>query len=131
DRPIRIEWHRLYQQTIETQQPTYDLSGEYRRMLQAEPQNPALQYLLGRTLDDREQAVAMFRQAAASSPPYAYALYALAYDQMSEAHFQKALEYVRQARANDERNIVFRFAEIEALEALGQYDEAVELVRAV
>src|ERR1041384_1454614 len=82
-RPIRVELHRAYQELMDRSHSESDLYGEYKRYLDAEPQNATLIYLLGRTAPDRKQATSLFERAAAGNPPSSRAWYALAYDKLS------------------------------------------------
>lgn len=90
DRPVLVEWHRYYQNVVESYFPNEDLVTEYRALLRAEPDNGALHYLLGRVVDDAEQPE-HWRAALAASKPCAYAHAAIGYDHLSRGHPAEAL----------------------------------------
>jgi predicted Zn-dependent protease len=131
DRPVRVEWHREYQAVIQRQQPDYDVSREYRKRLSAHPDDAKLQYLLGRVLPERDEQLKLFNEAASAAQPCAYAIFALSYDSMQHARFADALVQIRRARALEPDNLGFQYAEIDTLNALGQFDSALELIRAL
>jgi hypothetical protein len=92
DRPVLVEWHRYYQNSMEHLHPEHDLVAEYRALLQAEPTNGALMYLLARETTDEDEAARLWQQAVAASPACAHAYGAMAYDAMSDGRFADALE---------------------------------------
>jgi tetratricopeptide (TPR) repeat protein len=128
DRPIRINWHRAYQELVTHEQPAYDVTAEYKGMLAKEPNDPSLMYLVARTLNDGDEAAAMFRKAGESSPPCAFAWYGLWYDAMSLGDFDRALSHIRAARKISPDEAGFGAAEAETLTALGKPAEAQALV---
>src|SRR5205823_12317242 len=101
DRPLRIEWHRRYQNLVQVEQPTYDLVGEYRALSTKSPDDALMTYLLARIIDERDEATALFRKAADAPKPCAYASYALSYDAMNTGDFEQALVRARAARKID------------------------------
>jgi len=104
DRPARVEVHRAYQQIMGRRQPDRDLVGEYRKMLESSPDDPALLYLYGRTLDDGRESIKVFERAAASDPPSVRAVSALAYAELALARFESALAHAQQAVQLDPKN---------------------------
>lgn len=98
-RPINTDWHRVYQDLLDRTQPDFDLAGHYERWLAAEPENPDLQYLLGRVVEDRTRASDLFQRAATAPQPSAFAMNALAFDALSMADFEAGLKWSTQALA--------------------------------
>jgi tetratricopeptide (TPR) repeat protein len=131
DRPLRIEWHRMYQQLVQTQQPDFDLLGEYRGLLKSDPDNPTLIYLVARITDDREQATALFRQAAEAPQPSAYASYALAHDQLIAGNLDASLQRIQAARKLEPDNVLFQNGQVDTLQAMGRRDEAIALLKSM
>jgi tetratricopeptide (TPR) repeat protein len=79
-RPVRIEWHRLYQRLREKPATQAAVVAEYDGFLRAEPDNSALLYLRGRLAAERAVARDYFERAARLDSHNAYAPYALGYD---------------------------------------------------
>lgn len=96
-RPVSIEWQRSYQQVCEITGHAAELEPQYRKMLEADPKNSALLYLLGRVTADRKQQHRYFEQALEADPKNAYPQYALAYDYVSLGDFSKAEPLAREA----------------------------------
>lgn len=90
ERPVAVEWHRYYQNTMQRLFPAEDLEPRYRRYVAAHPEEGALHYLLGRVLDDDAQPP-LWRAALAAPSPCAYAHAAIGYDALSEGRFADAL----------------------------------------
>ncbi len=122
DRPVLVEWHRYYQNSMETLHPEHDLVAEYRALLQAEPANGALMYLLARETTDEAESTRLWQQAVAATPACAHAYGAMAYDAMSDGRFADALDgYTASEKAglvSDSRRGYRR----QALFALGRAD---------
>lgn len=99
EQPTQIDWHRMYQSAVEQISPDNDLEAEYRRRLDKHPGDGALAYLLGRVTDDNEAAMKLFQKAAASSEKTAaaYGFNAIAFEQMQNGEFAKALVNTRKA----------------------------------
>jgi hypothetical protein len=89
-RPVEIEWHRTYQTICETAGRQEKLQGQYRKMLDADPKNSALLYLMGRIEYDPEQSRRYFEQAIDADAKNAYPQFALAYDYAAVGDFAKA-----------------------------------------
>jgi tetratricopeptide (TPR) repeat protein len=129
DRPVRVELHRVYQQVAEAHRPDHDLVAEYKAMLDKEPGNAALTYLLARVTEPPAVAQPLFRKAAEANPPCAHALYALSADAFRDGDFARALEQVRAARKLNPNHPQFVTAEADALEAMGDTAGYLALVR--
>lgn len=92
DRPVMVNWHRYYQQQMETHHPDHDLAAEYRDYLQREPGDGALIYLLGRQTADLVEQTKLWHAALAANPPCPYAYSAMGFDALSSGRFAEALE---------------------------------------
>ena len=129
DRPLRLQYHRLYQGLVEVDEPNYDLAAEYRALREKDPDDPVMTYLLARVIDDRDDAMVLFKQAADAPKPCAYAAYALAFDYINLGQFEEGLKRAQQADKLEPGTIPFIEVEMEALEGLGRIDEAIALLK--
>ena len=128
-RPVLVEWHRGYQEAMERSQPAYDLEAEYRRLVEAEPDDPTLVYLLGRVTSDRRRAAELFQKAATGDRPVPYAFHALAHGALVQADFAAAADFARKAQAVAADPEPFEPYEDEACVALGRWDRVLEHLR--
>jgi hypothetical protein len=120
-RPLLVNWHRYYQELVESAEPERDLVSEYRQLYEEEPDNRNAAYLLGRIVDDREDALELYRAATREPNPSAYAFYAMAYDHMGQGEFPEGLEQVRRAVELEPDNSTFTSIEEEMLLANRKY----------
>ena len=125
-RPLEMEWHRMYQTALEAAGRGGELVNDYRGLLDAEPDNADLQYLLARVTPDPDAAERLMRASAESDPPSAYGVHGLAYQRVIEARFQEALKLARRAQDLEPDNALFSYAENEALLALRRFDALIE-----
>jgi tetratricopeptide (TPR) repeat protein len=96
--PLRVEWHRLYQQVMDVEKPEYDLAAEYKARLEKMPDDAQMQYLYGRTLrKDRHLAKFWFERSIQNPKPSPYGYFALGYDAMAAGEFETALGYFQKA----------------------------------
>jgi len=121
DRPVRMEWHRVYQTLAQRQQPTDQLVAEYRKLLEAEPNDHVLMYLLGRLLEDPQEAEAMFMRSVEPPQPCSYSYNALAYSRLVRGDYEQALIFSEQAVALHDSK-TFQLVRTEALHGSGQFD---------
>ncbi|MCH8241776.1 MAG: hypothetical protein IH897_04080, partial [Planctomycetes bacterium] len=128
-RPVRVEAHRGYQTLTERLKPDVDLVGEYRELLAEMPDSPQRMYLLGRALGNVDEAEALFRKATSGDEPCAYALNALAYARLTNGAFEEARQFGSRAIDAAPHNPSFRWVPSTALEALGRFEQALELER--
>jgi tetratricopeptide (TPR) repeat protein len=98
-RPLRIEWHRVYQSLHDTAPAHAALVAEYQALLRAEPANAPLLYLCGRLEPDRAKARDFFQRAAAADPQCPYPHFALAFDYMAAGDWAGALPSLERALA--------------------------------
>ena len=125
-RPLEMEWHRMYQTALEAAGRGDELVNDYRGLLDAEPDNADLLYLLARVTPDPDVAERLRRASAESDPPSAYGIHALAYQRVTEARFEAALKLARRAKKLEPDNALFSYAENEALLALRHFDGFIE-----
>jgi len=97
DRPVLVEWHRVYQSLMEKAHPETDLRPRYRQIMAEAKGSADAVYLLGRVEPDIDEGEKLFRQAASATPPSGYAMYALAYRAMSEGRFADAVGWLDKA----------------------------------
>lgn len=127
--PVRIDWHRMYQETVEKNQPEYDLTAEYRNRLEKQPDNPALQYLMGRLLHDPKESAGWYQKSVSGPAPCPYGYFALGYHALAMAEFEKALSHYEKAYSMDPANVNFGALWYSMLVAAGHYDRALEYCR--
>ncbi len=124
--PLRMQWHRAYQNLLEREGKADQAAAEYRKRLDADPSNPQLAYLLGRITEDRAAARKLYLQAATADPPVALGRFALAFDALSTGRYQAALDEIDKAIAIDPEGDGFAGLRQEALAALGRYRDALD-----
>lgn len=125
-RPVLLGWHRAYQSVVERSQPGPDLEREYRQLVEKDPDNPELLYLLGRVTDNRVEAEKLLRKSTEGGKPCAYGFNALAYRRLTGGDFEAALALARQAVKLEPENPTFAGLEEEALMAAEQFDELLD-----
>lgn len=129
ERPVRVESHRSYQNVVDLFHPEVDLVEQYRAVLAEAPDDRDHMYLLGRILDDNEEAESLFAKAAAGNAPSARAFGALSYNRLTSGDFEEALLLGERAMEVLPNNHTLRYLPCLALSALGRYDEALSLFR--
>jgi tetratricopeptide (TPR) repeat protein len=125
-RPLRMEWHRMYQTHLERTRPDADLVPEYTR-INDELKSGDSKYLLARILPDAEKSDAMMKEAAAASPPSAYAFFSLGNRAQAQADYKEGVKYANKACEAKPNNQMFEHARFEALWANRDYDACQEL----
>ncbi|HWB61574.1 MAG TPA: tetratricopeptide repeat protein [Chthoniobacteraceae bacterium] len=97
-RPVAIEWHRAYQESVRgTAEGGDTLRASYDAMLQKDPGNSALLYLCGRIATSSQAGADYFNRALKADPKNGYAYYALGYNAMSLGQWQEALPLLTHA----------------------------------
>ena len=129
DRPVRVEWHRAYQDVMELENPQHDLIGEYQKLLDAEPTNGNLAYLLGRVTLDPARFEQLMKQAMEADPPCPLAVSALAFDLLANGRFAEALPLAEQAYQENSEDYNASSTYERALAALGKTDELAALAK--
>ncbi len=103
-RPILVDWHRLYQDSLDRFRPEHNVVAEYRALLNAEPENNTLKYLLGRIVADPSEAEILYMASEKGDSPTGMGYNAVAYRELCSGNFERALLFARQAvAANSER----------------------------
>ncbi len=129
-RPLRVEWHRAYQNVFEGRGEYARLDREYRALLDDEPENGIRLYLLGRLLSDPELAHDLFERATKATPPSEHAWYALSYASLANARFEDCLEEVDRALSFSPGNPTYVDHRRECLQGAGAYEELLAMRRA-
>ncbi len=123
DRPVRVDWHRLYQTLSEDSGEGAALVDQYGGWVAADPQNSALLYLRGRCEPDREAALRFYQRAIAADPENAYPRYAESGILLSRGQFEKAAAAARIACRLRPDSAPMKRQLTKARMAVGQYDE--------
>lgn len=105
-RPVLVEWHRAYQDTVESHEPETNLEKEYSELVAKESGNGALKYLLGRASLDKKKAEKLFRESE-EGEPLGYGWNALAYDRLCRGEFKEALAFSRRAHKIQRKHLGF------------------------
>jgi tetratricopeptide (TPR) repeat protein len=92
-RPVLVDWHRLYQSTMEAHNPDHDLVGEYRELVNNEPDEQILRYLLGRVIPDRSEAEKLFLASETNDGGSGHGYNAISYEALCAGQFEKAMKY--------------------------------------
>src|SRR5262249_9075689 len=79
ERPVLIDWHRVYQEQCQAREHDGELFGRYDRYLAAEPDNSALLYLRGRIDEDDAKAAGYYERSRQADPKNPYPWYAQGY----------------------------------------------------
>jgi tetratricopeptide (TPR) repeat protein len=119
-RPIRVEWHRMYQTLTEVSDPTKDLKPEYRQLVEETKRGPDAVYLLGR-LEDGRAGEALYLEAARGTPPSAQACAGLSFRYLAQGEFDKAVQWGAKAAELNPADPLIRLRHVEALLAAGKY----------
>ena len=123
NRPVLVQWHRVYQSLRNDRARDAQLAADYSKQLEAEPTNSALMYLRGRVAMSREESRQWFQRAAETDTNNAYAFFALGYDEMSHAEWAKARVCIaRAAQLRPEQDDFSHHFALVRL-ALGEYSE--------
>ncbi|MBN1900591.1 hypothetical protein JW926_04610 [Candidatus Sumerlaeota bacterium] len=124
-RPILVEWHRMYQNAKEKYEPQYDLEPEYRSLLEADPENPALQYLLGRVVTDQIEAVGLFQKSVSGAKPLKRGYYAMAMHYLNSAQFEMSVATMRKMMESFPCDLIDRALYFEILAGAKKYDDLI------
>ena len=122
DRPILVEWHRVYQTLMERAHPETDLRPKYRQLVAETNSHAEALYLLGRSDPDLAESEKLYRQAAAAKPASGFACQGLGYRAMSEGKFPEAVEWLEKALTLPVDRTVARMYYHDALLAKGDDD---------
>lgn len=121
-RPIRVEWHRAYQDLHEPSEK-HDLERRYRDLHESDPNNPRLAYLYARVCEFPKQALAVLLAAVESSQPSGYACFGLSYFRMLEGDHRSSIEYSEKASRWLPNNQRFHYTKKIALYGLKDFEK--------
>jgi tetratricopeptide (TPR) repeat protein len=130
-RPLRIQWHRIYQTILTESAQEQKLEREYESMLSKEPQNKELMYLAARVASSPDHALELLQQASSGDSPSAFALYSLGGYELENGRFQEAAEHVKKAMKMLPGMEEMKWYAVEAMIAAGQYDELLPLLQPI
>jgi len=125
-RPVQVVWHRHYQDYVRSQPPANVMNTYYRSLLQTNPTDGALLYVIGRgiTRARNYEDTDLYMRSLRADNPCPYAWYTLAGDAQDNMEFALALSRVRRAMAENVDIAEIPQLEREALLALGRNEEA-------
>ncbi|MBI1842732.1 MAG: hypothetical protein HYR88_17975 [Verrucomicrobia bacterium] len=123
--PVRIEWHRAYQQLFSLRPPAPELVDRYTTLLQAEPSNASLLYLRGRTSNTRSESRQWFERAKQADPNNPYPHFALGYEDMISGDWREALNSFQLAFEASPDDEMFSALLGTARYAVGDYDRLI------
>jgi tetratricopeptide (TPR) repeat protein len=106
NRPVRVEWHRTYQELRRDRDGIGAVDKEYGQMLAADPTNSALLYLRGRVRGDPAESMELFERSRRADPGNPYPIYAMAYDLSCDGKWGEArplLDQAMELRPGDEQ----------------------------
>jgi hypothetical protein len=126
-RPVLIDWHRAYQTYVAYHLPEIDLSGHYRRLAEADPDDGALAYLCGRAIDDPADSHAWYERALGAKRPCGYGHLGRAFDALGRCDFAATIACLDAAAAAGVDTRSTQHARVEALLGLGRAEEAARL----
>jgi len=89
-RPVRIQWHRAYQELRSNRKELPALLKEYDALLKTDPENSALLYLRGRLCTSKREAVPFYERAIDRNPTNAFAHFALGMSHAGTADWSRA-----------------------------------------
>jgi len=126
EKPILMEWHRVYGSQMEKAHPEIDLRPRYRKLLAENPDNSDAMYLLGRTDPDLDESEKLYRRASTAKVPSGHAFSGLGFRAMSEGRFAEACAHLEKAvTLLRDKSIVSRYYE-EALLANRDFDRLMQ-----
>ena len=97
NRPVLIQWHRVFQNLHQNKRNDAALVAEYADLLKYEPTNSALMYLMGRVVTTRAESRVCFEKARQMDTNNAFAYYAIAGDRMGLGDWSGARELLERA----------------------------------
>jgi tetratricopeptide (TPR) repeat protein len=129
DRPIRVEWHRMYQSLSDLADPTRDLKPEYRKLVEETKRSPDAVYLLGR-LEDSPAGETMYLEAANAKPPSAHACAGLSFRYLAQGDFDKAVEWAAKGHELNRADPLYLQRYVFALLAAGKFVDLLRVTNA-
>ena len=129
DRPLKMDWHRVYQDYTERTRPDFDLAAEYKLLAEQHPDNSGLLYLYARTLQDSNKKLAILKQACEVDGEVSrYAYHGRAYELATRGRFDEAIAYSQKAYGDSDRSPTFTDLYLNCLQATGNWRDAINVV---
>ncbi|MCA9170418.1 MAG: tetratricopeptide repeat protein, partial [Planctomycetales bacterium] len=128
ERPLLVEWHRVYQTISESARPDHDLISEYKAQLAQDPNNSDLLYLTARLHTDLRQRRELLKRALDVDPNSPYANHGLGYELLASGRFDRAMSYATTAWQADPSNTLFATLYYYCLIANENFDGAIEII---
>lgn len=125
-RPVNLDWHRAYHETIlrfGTDAQCEALKARYEALARGAPDDTALQYLASRLQDDDASARPYLARAVAGPQPCAFAYHSQSWRALLGGDFERALAEERKAVAIDPENFQFQSQLHHCQLALRRFDE--------
>lgn len=130
ERPVLVDWHRLYQTVCEDVRDESKLLEQYDAWLADEPANSALLFLRGRCDPDRSVEMDFYESAIAADPENAYPRFAESRILLARGEFAGAYVAARMACQLRPANLQMKLQLAQTQMAIGEYDELVAELRA-
>ena len=130
NRPIVIQWHRLYQNLHRDHAHQAQLAVEYDRQIKTEFTNSALLYLRGRVSEERADSREWFQRACEADAKNAFPVFALGFDHASVANWAAARPLFARACALRPQQPEFAEALANTRLALGEFAALEQELRA-
>lgn len=92
--PLRLEWHRHYQELASGRIDSENVREYYRKLLENDPKNPSLAYLYGRLQSNIFEAERLYQLSIQCEKPCLQGYYALGLTAAARADFGQALAYL-------------------------------------
>lgn len=127
--PVRTEWHRIYQTVCQMTGRGSGLVAEYERLLEANPTNSQLIYLMGRVQPGIRKATPYMDRAIQADGRNPYPYVAKAYLAMAAAAFDEAKRMAEQAHQIAPDILIVKHTRFNARLAGGDFDELEREVR--
>ena len=123
DRPVRVEWHRFYQELCDEAGAEAELIAKYDSMLAEDPRSSALLYLRGRVEPDSTAAMKYFERASEADASDPHPWRARGYAAAIRGDFAEAKELYAKAAALKPDDWVMESAVMDMRVALGEHKE--------
>lgn len=128
ERPIRLAWHRLYQNAMSAANKGKEVDREYRAMLAQAPNDKTLAYLAARAAIEPDRFLELSHQATTGEAPCPWAFFSLCRYYLGAAQTHDAATNGLRAIELMPENKEFRYWAERALVADGQYEKAMPLL---
>ena len=129
EKPTQVAWHLVYQDTMQRDEPEYDLRQEYRTRLQDQRRDSALLYLLARTTLRPTPRLDLLARAINARPAVSYAYHGIALEHLANGRFKDGIAQLRKALELSPDNESFRETQRDLFVADGQYEFALAKYR--